>query len=98
MYDIIKDIWTFIQTEILGMQWLNRLIGSGLELLGLDIESRIGGSVHFFIYDVIKIMILLTLLIYMIGFIQSYFPPDRTKKIIGRYKDIVVVGYADNAI
>ena len=78
MYDIIKDIWTFIQTEILGMQWLNRLIGSGLELLGLDIESRIGGSVHFFIYDVIKIMILLTLLIYMIGFIQSYFPPDRT--------------------
>ena len=89
MYDIIKDIWTFIQTEILGMQWLNRLIGSGLELLGLDIESRIGGSVHFFIYDVIKIMILLTLLIYMIGFIQSYFPPDRTKKIIGRYKGIV---------
>ena len=72
MYDIIKDIWTFIQTEVLGMQWLNRLIGSGLELL--------------------------TLLIYMIGFIQSYFPPDRTKKIIGRYKDIVVVGYADNAI
>ncbi len=89
MYDIIKDIWTFIQTEVLGMQWLNRLIGSGLELLGLDIESRIGGSVHFFIYDVIKIMILLTLLIYMIGFIQSYFPPDRTKKIIGRYKGIV---------
>lgn len=72
MYDIIKDIWTFIQTEVLGMQWLNRLIGSGLELL--------------------------TLLIYMIGFIQSYFPPDRTKKIIGRYKGIVVVGYADNAI
>lgn len=89
MYDIIKDIWTFIQTEILGMQWLNCLIGSGLELLGLDIESRIGGSVHFFIYDVIKIMILLMLLIYMIGFIQSYFPPDRTKKIIGRYKGIV---------
>ena len=51
MYDIIKDIWTFIQTEILGMQWMNRLIGSGLQALGLDIESRIGGSVHFFIYD-----------------------------------------------
>ncbi len=89
MYEIVKNIWAFIQTEIFGMQWLKRLIGSGLELLGLDIESRLGGSIHFFIYDVIKIMILLTLLIYMIGFIQSFFPPDRTKKIISRYKGIV---------
>lgn len=47
MFDILKNIWTFIQTEVLGMQWLNRLIGSGLELLGLVIESRVGGSVHF---------------------------------------------------
>lgn len=86
---MLKNIFDVIQNELLGMQWLNRLIGKGLEALGLDIGSRWGGSIHFFIYDVIKIMILLTLLIFLIGFIQSYFPPDRTKKIIGRYKGLV---------
>lgn len=82
----MKEIWYFFQDEILGMKWLNRLIGSGLELLGLDISGRVGGSIQFFIYDIIKIMVLLGFLIFVISYIQSYFPPERTKKILGRFK------------
>lgn len=70
------------------MKWLNRLIGSGLEEVGLDTGSRLGGSVQFFIYDTIKIMVLLGFLILMISYIQSYFPPERTRKILGRFKGI----------
>ena len=70
------------------MKWLNRLIGSGLEAVGLDTGSRLGGSVQFFIYDTIKIMVLLGFLILMISYIQSYFPPERTRKILGRFKGI----------
>ena len=78
-------IWKFFQDEILGMKWLNRLIGNGLSLLGLDINGRIGGSVQFFLYDVIKITVLLCFLIFVISYIQSYFPPERSKKILGRF-------------
>ena len=78
-------IWDFIQNQILGMKWLNGLIGSLLSSLGLDISSRWGGSVQFFLYDVIKITILLCLLIFIISYIQSYFPPERSKKILGRF-------------
>ena len=81
-------IWDFIQNQILGMKWLNQLIGVLLENLGLDISGKSGGSIHFFIYDVIKITILLCSLIYMISYIQSYFPPERSKKILGRFKGI----------
>lgn len=81
-------IWDFIQNQILGMKWLNQLIGVLLENLGLDISGKLGGSIHFFIYDVIKITILLCSLIYMISYIQSYFPPERSKKILGRFKGI----------
>ena len=81
-------IWDFIQNQILGMKWLNELIGTLLGKTGLDISSKLGGSVHFFIYDVIKITILLCTLIYMISYIQSYFPPERSKKILGRFKGI----------
>lgn len=81
-------IWDFIQNQILGMKWLNELIGSVLNTIGLDITSRIGGSVQFFIYDVLKITILLCCLIYMISYIQSYFPPERSKKIMGRFHGI----------
>lgn len=84
----MKDIWSFLQDEILGMKWLNRLIGSALNSLGIDISGRIGGSIHFFIYDVIKIMVLLGFLIFVISYIQSYFPSERTKKILGRFKGI----------
>lgn len=81
-------IWNFIQKELLGMSWLNRIIGSLLELCGLDITSRIGSSVQFFLYDTIKIMVLLGVLILLISYIQSYFPPERTKKILGRFHGI----------
>lgn len=81
-------IWDFIQDEILGMKWLNRLIGSVLNACGLDTSRKIGGSVQFFIYDMIKIMVLLGVLIFLISYIQSYFPPERTKKILGRFHGI----------
>ena len=85
---IINSIWLFFQDQILGMKWLNGLIGNGLSLLGLDIASRLGGSIQFFLYDVIKITILLCLLIFFISYIQSYFPPERSKKILGRFHGI----------
>lgn len=81
-------IWDFIQTQILGMKWLNALIGNLLTAAGLDVTSRVGGSVQFFIYDVLKITILLCCLIYMISYIQSYFPPEQSKKIMGRFHGI----------
>ena len=80
--------WQFFQDEFLGMKWLNRLIGNVLSLLGLDIDGRLGGSVQFFLYDVIKITVLLCLLIFVISYIQSYFPPERSKKILGRFHGI----------
>lgn len=85
---LLRMIWDFIQNQILGMQWLNELIGILLEKFGLDISGKIGGSVYFFIYDVIKITVLLCTLIYLISYIQSYFPPERSKKILGRFKGI----------
>lgn len=83
--------WQFFQDEILGMKWLNRLIGNVLSLLGLDIDGRLGGSVQFFLYDVIKITVRLCLLIFVISYIQSYFPPERSKKILGRFHGIGAV-------
>ena len=81
-------MWTFIQEQILGMKWLNQLINSGLTALGLDTSSRIGGSILFFLYDCIKIMVLLGVLILIISYIQSFFPPERSKKILGRFHGI----------
>ena len=81
-------IWQFVQDEILGMKRLNRLIGSGLSRLGLDTGGRLGGSIQFFLYDVIKITILLCLLIFVISYLQSYFPPERSKRILGRFHGI----------
>lgn len=81
-------IWDFIQNQVLGMKWLNELIGTLLEKAGLGISGKLGGNIHFFIYDVIKITILLCTLIYVISYIQSYFPPERSKKILGRFKGI----------
>ena len=86
---IIKTIWDFFQYQILGMKWLNEIIGSGLSALGLDNENRWVGSTQFFIYDVIKITILLCFLIFVISYIQSFFPPERSKKILGRFHGIV---------
>ena len=81
----MMGIWDFIHNQILGMRWLHDLVGAVLSGLSLDIHSRIGGSIHFFIYDIIKIMVLLGTLIFIISYIQSYFPPERTKKILGRF-------------
>ncbi len=81
-------MWDFIQNEILGMAWLNRVIQKLLGICGLDISGKIGGSINFFLYDVIKIMVLLGFLILLISYIQSYFPPERSKKILGRFHGI----------
>ena len=81
-------IWTFIQDQVLGMQWLNAAIGRGLEALGLDLSGRLGGSVQFFLYDVLKITVLLCVLIFCISYIQSYFPPERSRRILGRFHGI----------
>ena len=78
-------MWTLIQDEILGMKWLNRLIGQMLSFFGLNTENRIGGSIQFFLYDTIKIMVLLAVLILIISYIQSFFPPERSKIILGRF-------------
>lgn len=86
--EAINTAWDFFQNELLGMHWLNRLICTVLNACGLDTTTRIGGSVQFFIYDTIKIMVLLGILIVIISYIQSYFPPERTKKILGRFHGI----------
>lgn len=81
-------MWIFIQEQILGMKWLNALIGNLLSAIGLDTTSRIGGSIQFFLYDVIKITVLLCVLIFLISYIQSFFPPERSRKIMGRFHGI----------
>ena len=86
--ETITAAWDFLQNEILGMRWLNRLIGTLLDAAGLDTAGRLGGTVRFFLYDTIKIMVLLGILIFVISYIQSFFPPERTKKILGRFHGI----------
>ncbi|HAW70875.1 MAG TPA: hypothetical protein DHD79_09600 [Firmicutes bacterium] len=85
---VLRSVWDFFQNQILGMSWLNDVIGSGLSALGLDTGNRWVASAQFFIYDTIKITLLLCVLIYIISYIQSYFPPERTKKILGRFHGI----------
>ncbi len=82
------SVWQFVQDQVLGMKWLNELIGNGLSMLGLDVGSRVGGSVQFFLYDVLKITVLLCFLIFVISYIQSYFPPERSKRILGRFHGV----------
>lgn len=86
--EAIEKGWLFFQDQILGMKWMNTLIGEGLNAIGLDTNKRLGGSIQFFIYDTIKILILLGILIFLISYIQSYFPPERTKKILGKFDGI----------
>ncbi len=86
--NILTSTWDFLQNEVLGMKWLNAVIGRGLSALGLDTASRWGGSVRFFLYDVIKITILLCFLIFVISYIQSFFPPERSKRILGGFRGI----------
>lgn len=87
--ELIRMVWMFFQDQILGMKWLNALIGNVLESAGLSVDSMIGGALQFFLYDTVKIFILLSVLIFGISYIQSYFPPERTKKILGRFHGII---------
>ena len=84
----MKAAWDFFQNQVLGMDWLNDLIGRLLNAAGLDIKGKIGASLQFFLYDLIKILVLLTVLIFIISYIQSHFPPERTKRILGRFKGV----------
>ncbi|MDD3417080.1 MAG: permease [Clostridia bacterium] len=86
--EVLKAVGEFIQNQVLGMKWLNGLIGNLLDAIGLDVSGRLGGSIQFFIYDVVKITILLCFLIYLISYIQSFFPPERSKKIMGRFHGV----------
>lgn len=87
--NIISSIFSFLNSQLLKMDWLNNLIASLVEnMFGLDITTQLGGSIHFFIYDVIKIFILLSVLIFTISYIQSFFPPERTRKILGNFNGI----------
>lgn len=81
-------VWDFLQNQVLGMKWLNEGIGKGLSALGLDVTGPVGGSIQFFLYDVLKITILLCVLIFVISYIQSYFPPERSRRILGRFHGI----------
>ena len=85
---IVGTVWDFFQNQVLGMKWLNALIQKGLSALGLDTANRLTGSLQFFLYDVIKITVLLCFLIFLISFVQSYFPPERSRKILGRFHGI----------
>ena len=82
------NLWLFFQNQVLGIQWLNGLVGNLLTALGLDITGRVGGSVQFFLYDTIKITVLLCVLIFAISWIQSYFPPERSRRIMGRFHGV----------
>ena len=86
--ETLSNLWLFFQNQILGMQWLNTLAGKGVAALGLDPGSAAGGSLQFFLYDTVKIFVLLSVLIFGISYIQSYFPPERTRKILGRFHGI----------
>ena len=84
----MQGLWTFLQNELLGMKWLDRLMARLVAAAGLDPEGRLGGSIRFFLYDTIKILVLLGCLILIISYIQSYFPPERTRRILGRFQGL----------
>ena len=86
--EILSNGWLFFQNQVLGMKWLNEVVGNLLSLLGLDVTTPLAGSIQFFLYDVIKITLLLCTLIFVISFIQSYFPPERSKRILSKFKGI----------
>ena len=77
--------WQFFQDQVLGMKWLHVLVGRLLSGIGVDASDRLGGSIQFFLYDIIKISVLLCTLIFLVSWIQSYFPPERSKRIMGRF-------------
>ena len=85
---MMRTVWDFIQNKVLGMHWLNDLIGLGFTAVGLDPSNRWVSGLRFFLYDTLKIMVLLGFLIFVISYIQSYFPPERTRRILVRFHGI----------
>ncbi|MCE5204132.1 MAG: permease [Coriobacteriales bacterium] len=86
---VAGDVLGWMNDAVLKMEWLDVLVGRLVEnVLGLPLASRLGGSVHFFLYDAVKIFVLLSVLIFVISYVQSYFPPERTRKILGRFNGI----------
>lgn len=81
-------IGSFLLDQVLKMQWLSGLLASALSAAGVDVSSPVGASLHFFIYDTVKIVILLTVMVFIISYVQSYFPPERSRKIMGRFRGI----------
>lgn len=92
--ETVKAVWDFFQNQLLGMQWLNAAIGAGLSGLGLELSNRWVGSLQFFLYDVVKITVLLCVLIFCISYLQSYFPPERSRRILGRFHGVWANGVA----
>lgn len=84
----MSSVWDFFQVQVLGMRWLNDLVGSLLTVLGVDIGTQLGGSMQFFIYDLIKIVMLLVTLIFVISYVQTFYPPERTKLILSKFKGV----------
>lgn len=84
----MKELWLFISDNIIGLKWINDLVGKLLTFIGVDINTMFGAALQFFIYDVIKIVILLLLLISVISYIQTFFPPEKTKKILGKFEGV----------
>lgn len=83
------SVFEWFNNQFLKMEWLSDLVKALLEnLFKLNVQERLGGSIHFFIYDVIKIFILLSVLIFLFSYVQSYFPPERTRKILGKFNGI----------
>jgi uncharacterized membrane protein YraQ (UPF0718 family) len=88
--NLLISFLSILNNQLLKMEWLDQLIQVLVErVFGLDMSNRLGGSIHFFIYDTAKIFILLSVLIFVISFIQSYFPPERTRAILGRVNGII---------
>lgn len=85
----MSDLLKFFQEQVLSMKFLNELIGQVLLKAGVDTSSKLGDAVQFFLYDTIKIFILLVSMIFIISYIQSYFPPERSRQILGKYKGIL---------
>lgn len=82
----VFSVWDFFQKQVLGLRWLNTLIGSLLQAVGMNLETKLYAAVQFFLYDSVKIFYLLSVLIFVISYIQSYFPPQRTRRILGGMK------------
>lgn len=72
--------------QLLKMQWLSDLISAALASVGVDLSTQWGGSLHFFVYDTTKIVLLLCVMIFVISYVQSYFPPERSRQLLGRFK------------